>query len=359
MTEIKIDSNNIKLRQLREKLLNEFDENHADDEEIRVKTLKHKDKVYLRDKTGRVVLDYDKYVNNNERFVVGIVNENNKFISVERLLKKDIKPKGALLEGRGVTDYVKAVVKGRNDYPPKMREILKKYGDKPIMKIFTCRNPVGSLLTGALNAVSMGEFNKRFEQQPYDKLFHLDLRCEVDIGEKEFNKQQKASKISKLIKQNRIATILLEKREILDAVVNPKKTKETECQLIVNVPQGLLTINKLLEGGKKVLGNKFFTYSAYDNNCQNYVMALLKGSNIGSQENYDFVKQNTKELFKGLPGTRKIANTVTDLGATFNTLIEGAGNDPCWKGYEQYGMKMKKGKEVPNCIPVGKGVVPL
>lgn len=25
--------------------------------------------------------------------------------------------------------------------------------------------------------------------------------------------------------------------------------------------------------------------------------------------------------------------------------------DPCWKGYEQFGTKMKGGKEVPNCIP--------
>ena len=25
--------------------------------------------------------------------------------------------------------------------------------------------------------------------------------------------------------------------------------------------------------------------------------------------------------------------------------------DPCWKGYKQIGMKKKKGKEVPNCVP--------
>jgi hypothetical protein len=34
--------------------------------------------------------------------------------------------------------------------------------------------------------------------------------------------------------------------------------------------------------------------------------------------------------------------------------IYGAGTDasiPCWKGYEQFGMKMKNGKQVPNCIP--------
>jgi hypothetical protein len=24
--------------------------------------------------------------------------------------------------------------------------------------------------------------------------------------------------------------------------------------------------------------------------------------------------------------------------------------DPCWEGYEQYGMKKKKGKKVPNCV---------
>jgi hypothetical protein len=25
--------------------------------------------------------------------------------------------------------------------------------------------------------------------------------------------------------------------------------------------------------------------------------------------------------------------------------------DPCWKGYEQVGMKKKNGKSVPNCVP--------
>jgi hypothetical protein len=26
-------------------------------------------------------------------------------------------------------------------------------------------------------------------------------------------------------------------------------------------------------------------------------------------------------------------------------------DDPCWKGYKQVGMKIKDGKEVPNCVP--------
>lgn len=29
-------------------------------------------------------------------------------------------------------------------------------------------------------------------------------------------------------------------------------------------------------------------------------------------------------------------------------------DDLCWKGYEQVGMKTKKGKKVPNCVPENK-----
>lgn len=28
----------------------------------------------------------------------------------------------------------------------------------------------------------------------------------------------------------------------------------------------------------------------------------------------------------------------------------------CWEGYVAKGTKMKNGREVPNCVPVGKGV---
>lgn len=35
---------------------------------------------------------------------------------------------------------------------------------------------------------------------------------------------------------------------------------------------------------------------------------------------------------------------------SFKTFLEEA-KDPCWKGYQQVGMKKKNGKEVPNCVP--------
>lgn len=36
--------------------------------------------------------------------------------------------------------------------------------------------------------------------------------------------------------------------------------------------------------------------------------------------------------------------------------IKGGDTDPCWKDYEMVGMKTKKGKKVPNCVPTGEGL---
>lgn len=31
--------------------------------------------------------------------------------------------------------------------------------------------------------------------------------------------------------------------------------------------------------------------------------------------------------------------------------LKKSNDDPCWKDYEQVGMKTKNGKKVPNCVP--------
>lgn len=222
-------------------------------------------------------------------------------------------------------DYSSKVVYGRDDYPPKVREILKKYGDMPIFRIVACRAPIPVLFTTALDAVSFGEFKKRLENtpltsvfgevknqlegRPHDTLFHLDLRVEVVDSS-----------------SNQMVTILVEKNEVINMAINPKKPADAECEIINNLRKPL-TLNKMLEGAKQIQGDKFFRYSAVDNNCQDFIMALLKGSNSGSEQDYAFVKQNTADLFKGLPSLRRFVNTITDVGASLNTAIQGTGAD--------------------------------
>ena len=55
-------------------------------------------------------------------------------------------------------------------------------------------------------------------------------------------------------------------------------------------------------------------------------------------------------------GTDKVDNLVEDVKNENQTGVSKAWetwlekNDPCWEGYEQYGMKDKEGKKVPNCV---------
>ena len=49
-------------------------------------------------------------------------------------------------------------------------------------------------------------------------------------------------------------------------------------------------------------------------------------------------------------GIKEIRNSATKLPNFLSTPQSG---DPCWKEYEMVGMKTKKGKKVPNCVPKG------
>ena len=66
---------------------------------------------------------------------------------------------------------------------------------------------------------------------------------------------------------------------------------------------------------------KFFTYSAYDNNCQHFILSLLQSNGIANTELTNFVKQDTESIFSTNPTLRKLSNNVTDVhGRTTDVL---------------------------------------
>ena len=197
----------------------------------------------------------------------------------------------------------KALLLGRNDYPPKVRNILKKYGSEVIVSYKLKRTPVSKLLTTALSAVSLGEFGERLKNSEYDELFHLFLELTTASGKK----------------------ISVEKNEVINLEVSPPTRPKEEVEDITsNIPDGL-TINELMNNTNKRMGSSFFDYSAKSNNCQHFIINILNANNIGDESNREFVKQDTDFLFENLPYLRKISNTVTTLGAKVNVITEGAG----------------------------------
>ena len=65
---------------------------------------------------------------------------------------------------------------------------------------------------------------------------------------------------------------------------------------------------------------------------------------------------NTKKANKRFDGVVRASDKMTDngkklRGTPMKEEKKMKGEDPCWKGYEMIGKKMKNGKEVPNCVP--------
>jgi len=199
-----------------------------------------------------------------------------------------------------VTDYTKAVIFGRDDYSPAVRKVLKTYGDIEIKSIDVCRNPLSKFTTTLINVVSLGEFNTALGKSNYDDLFHLFLIITLATGKQ----------------------IRIEKNEVISISTTIKKSKNSKC-IPVNITGKELSINMILDEGKKIQGNKFHLYDAINNNCQDFVQSLLVGSKINTTQLTEFIKQDVKTIFKDLTLTTKIAKVTTDSLGTLNTILKG------------------------------------
>jgi len=199
-------------------------------------------------------------------------------------------------------DFASTVITGRTDYQPNGRAILKKYGSENIKSIELGRDPVLPALKSVLNVISGGEFGKRVENADYDDLFHLFAVITLESGKK----------------------IMTEKNEVIIISESiPARSEKAEYKTIFKVPS--ISLEQLFSNNKSKMGGKYFTYSAKDNNCQDYLLSMIKSSGIGTEEDYKFVKQDTKQLFEGMPYLRKFANSITGFAGKLDVLISGRG----------------------------------
>ena len=62
------------------------------------------------------------------------------------------------------------------------------------------------------------------------------------------------------------------------------------------------------------MGDKFLSYSASSNNCQNYIDACLSGNQLNTPELKKFVMQDSDKIFKHLPSwLRPFSDKLTGL----------------------------------------------
>ena len=183
---------------------------------------------------------------------------------------------------------IRKIIYGRHDLSPNVKKTLNKVGDAPINHIKIGRKPINQLIT---------KFIKTVSDTPYDTLFHLFIIFSTNIG-----------------------NILVEKNEVINIVLNPSLDAE---YYELNIIPLNLTVNTILKQTQQRMHNRFVTYSAYNNNCQDFIEILLISNNINNKAALKFVKQDTEDIFKHKPTLRKFSNTITDIAGRFDVIKQG------------------------------------
>jgi hypothetical protein len=179
----------------------------------------------------------------------------------------------------------------RQGISPSVDRFLEEHGNEEIVNFVISRNVISPLITGTLNILSPN-FKKKNNNNP---LYHLKI----------------------LIKTDR-TSLSVEKNERI--TISKYQMNRNAENMNVNIPNGL-SLNVLLDRTKQLMGSRFLTYSARDNNCQSLILAMLQSNNLSTPQNVLFTKQSTQELFT--PQLRKITNTITDIAGKVNILRQG------------------------------------
>ena len=103
--------------------------------------------------------------------------------------------------------------------------------------------------------------------------------------------------------------------------VNPRLFPDTQA-IEVYLPS-LQAVNYMITKTMENMGNKFFTYSTLNNNCQDFMVSFLKVNGLLSETLLHFVKQDVKNSFDGMIGLQKALNTATDIAGRFDVLKQG------------------------------------
>ena len=199
--------------------------------------------------------------------------------------------------GNKAIDLLTNVSHSDKAYPPNLTAIKNQLGNELITSLQIGRTPVPSAISSAMNAVSLGGFNKVFKSLPFDTLFHLFLIITTDKGK-----------------------FLLEKNERIN-VSKTIPSKDLEVKDVV-IPNNL-SVSELIDTTQKYMGNNFLPYDPATQNCQDFISSLLKANNIATPELLSFVKQDTSEIFKQNPNLAKISRKLTDIGAMVNVIQQG------------------------------------
>jgi hypothetical protein len=169
-----------------------------------------------------------------------------------------------------------------------------------------------NVINKTLNVLSFGMLNKLKSKYGYDKLFHLSVVVVLEDDTKLVIEKLEKISISKFTNS---------------VIKSNSEVKRVDMKL-----KRLSLFDFLNNARRKLTPDQYFGYdgtgkSGKTNNCQDFIINLLKYSNLENTEIYNFVKQDLDELLQKLPRyVHSIAKGTTDTANKATQLI-GLGKD--------------------------------
>jgi hypothetical protein len=185
-------------------------------------------------------------------------------------------------------------------FPKTARDFLTKYKDAKISNFVIRKNPIQSGVEKVLNFVSQGKYNEIKQDYAYDTMYHLRLDFEI---------------AGRIYMTEKTANIQFR---------NGMTTEDDEVYKISSdksIP--LLTA---VENTYKKMGSNFFSYDAFTNNCQNYIMNFLSSNGLLTGDAKNFILQPVDDMVKKLPSyVKKFASGVTKIGSVVDKGLQAIG----------------------------------
>lgn len=204
----------------------------------------------------------------------------------------------------------------RSNYPPAVRDVLAKYGNGQVYSLTIYREPIKSYIDNVLNILSIGGWNKAKQQLNYDKMFHLSMIASLSMP----NGDQ--------------AQVKIEKNEVIN--ITPTFALPTNAEMMPVPVPCCFTLNQMLDTAKQQVGNSFFTYDAFTNNCQVFILNILRANNLVNPTIENFVSQKAEQLIGKVPEhIPAVASLATNLAGFWNRITKG-------EGEPEGGIKQKK-----------------
>ena len=194
----------------------------------------------------------------------------------------------------------------RNDFSRADKATIKKYGNLPINKLTVVREPINKYVSKALNVITLGAWQKAVATYGYDNIYHLYLL--IDLVSPSGG--------------GKITTLVLEKNETPRCYLQPKGKRQPNTESIPVEIQAKSTLFTFLQKGIASMGNSFWVYSSFQNNCQDFLIRVLSANDVLTPNVATFIKQNSQAILSHLPSyTKNIADTLTDTARRLRTLV--------------------------------------